>query len=335
MSKFNYPKSNSSKRPFWLKNLLLTWALGLTLASCSYDGSDRDPRFVDNDDKKELVLSNGKHIWIIKDRSDTGSPYHIKDKDGNRLLSGLDIESYQDLWDNKFLFTTDDQKGIYDFTTNKYILSLDNYLNIDKISLWSSIMIVNKWAGNDAQYNIIDISTGATVMGESKPELVGTWWEFLMRSGQTYRIYDAGLTEIYNSQSSVEPKIDGSIIIFSVLNRSTWNNDEVWYDISAHTTISTPTTPVISNTIVLWDSLTATPTIATWWEFYDIKDVNDSTIVKNCYQPINRGTYAYAVTDWWLDSKWNKIYKLHIINTITNKKKVRIIDKYEANSYLP
>ncbi len=313
MTEINQPKSKSSSKVFGVKNLLLASMLGLTLASCGYNDSDRDPRFVDNDDKKEITLPNGDRVWWVKDWSDTGSPYHLKDKDGNRLLGGLDIDSYSDVGDGRFIIITDNQKGIYDFTTNSYVLKLDNYLNINNIWSWLPIVVASKMVWGESQYDLLNLDTKSTLYGQSEPELV-TWGNILIKSLGTYKIYDQSFTIVADSWSDTKPEVDSTGRWFVV-----------------------PSAPILpSGTMILWDSLTAVPSIATWWEFYDIKDAHDSTLVKNCYKPINKWTYVYAVTDdGFVWNSTTKQYKLHQINTITNKDKVRKIDEYEAFKYLP
>lgn len=271
MTKINQLKSTLSNKVFWMKNLLLTSMLGLTLSSC-YNDSDKDPKYVRQDEKKEISLPNNKKVWLIKDWSDTGSPSHFKDEDGNRLLGGLDIDSYSDLGDGKVLVIADDQKGIYDFATNSYILKLDNYINIDKIQWWSLLYAASKIIWWQTIFDTINIDTRAVTYG----------------------------------QMTVEHEPSPAS-----------NHD-------------------ISSILVLWDSLTAVPSGSTWWEFYDIKDAHDSTLVENCYKPINRWTYVYAVTGDELNPETSKkTYVLYTINTSTNKMKVRKIDEYEAHAYLP
>jgi hypothetical protein len=143
-----------------LKNVALSAALGLILVSCGTHYDKQKPEHERAEDKKEFVLPNNDHVYIIKDWSDTGSPYHFKDEDGNRLLSWLDIASYEDLGDGKFMIETGDQSGIYDFTTNKYILKLDKYTNITKIPWWWSVYLASKQRQWETLSDTVDVATG-------------------------------------------------------------------------------------------------------------------------------------------------------------------------------
>jgi len=320
------------KKASFLKHLMLAGALGITLASCSYDDSDRDPKYVDNDDKKELVFSNGTKIRAVKDRADMGSPIHFKDEDGNRLLWGLDIDSYQELEEDKYILISNDQKGIYDFKTNTYILWLDKYINIDKI--WLDWWVV---ARDGDLYTIINYQTNTKINAQSEVTLVGIDNNMMTKVAWVYQVYDKSWSFVHNTQSSQEPEVDGAIIKYVKTDPRTWNHVEEWVNTSNRSTIPVPNSWWNSQDIQLSNQYKAKYTGV--WEFYDVVDSNDSVIVANCYKPIDQGANIYAlVDDGFVEKNWvttnTKRYKLYQIKTSNNRKKVQIIDEYEARKYM-